>query len=127
MDGEPPFGWVTDAIVSEEQKIILEVIRCSIVCYSNHYHSWVLEKTTQKSCLLWSDFTTQQVLILRHSNIDTFYHNKICCTMRHAKLKSLHLICIMKYYNKWSIQGTVVLLIVLLHNGLLSTLKYIIL
>ena len=72
-DSEPQFGWISDVIISEEQKIILEVIECSIVCYSDHYHSWVVEKTTQKSYLLCNDFTTQQVLTPRRSNINTFF------------------------------------------------------
>ena len=50
-DSEPQFGWINDVIISEEKKIILEILKCSIICYSNHYHSWLVEKTGQKCCL----------------------------------------------------------------------------
>lgn len=72
-DSEPQFGWINDIIISEEQKIILEIVECSIICYANHYHSWVVEKTDQKCCLLCNEFTTQQVLIPRHANINTYF------------------------------------------------------
>ena len=72
-DNEPQFGWINEVIISEEQKIILEIIKCSIVCYANHYHSWVVEKTTHKLYLLCNEFTTQQVLTPRHANINTYF------------------------------------------------------
>lgn len=72
-DGEPRFGWINDVIISEDQKLILEIIKCAIICYSDHYHSWVIEKTAQKSCLMCNDFITQQVLIPRHANINTYF------------------------------------------------------
>ena len=72
-DNEPQFGWINDVILSEEQKIILEITKCSIVCYSDHYHSWVIERTTQQSYLMCNNFTTQQILIPRHANINTYF------------------------------------------------------
>ena len=69
MDSEPQFGWINDVIISKEKKIILEILRCSIICYSNHYHSWVVEKTGQKSCLMYDEFITQQVLIPRRATL----------------------------------------------------------
>ena len=66
-DNEPQFGWINDVIVSEEQNIILGITKCSIVCYSDHYHSWVLEKTNQHSYLMHNNSITQQICIPRHA------------------------------------------------------------
>ena len=72
-DNEPQFGWINDVIVSEEQNIILEITTCSIVCYSDHYHSWVIEKTNQHSYLMHNNLITQQIFIPRHANVNTYF------------------------------------------------------
>lgn len=78
---EPEFAWINEITVSEQQLVILSVTKCETICYNSHYHSWEIQKTLDKSVMLCTDFTTRQLLLPRHANINTQF-----VTLKHAAL-----------------------------------------
>ena len=78
---EPEFGWINDITVSGQQQVILGITKCETICYKSHCHSWEIQKTLTKSVMLCTDFTTRQVLIPRHANVNTHF-----ITLKHAAL-----------------------------------------
>lgn len=78
---EPEFAWINEVTVSEQQQVILGITKCETICYNSHYHSWEIYKTLDKSVILCTDFTTRQLLVPRHANINTHF-----ITLKHAAL-----------------------------------------
>ena len=70
---EPEFAWIDEITVCEEKETILGVTKCQIICYNNHYHSWEKQRTTERCVMLCTDFTTRQLLLPRHANINTHF------------------------------------------------------
>ena len=78
---EPEFAWIDEIITTEQQQIVLSVTICETICYNNHYHNWEIQKTLEKSVMLCTDFTTRQLLLPRHANINTHF-----VTLKHSAL-----------------------------------------
>ena len=67
------FGEIKAIIITEEKKILLCIYECKTLGYCQHFHSWVIQKTSRKKILYCSNEITRQLLYPRVASVETFF------------------------------------------------------
>ncbi len=75
--GTPEFVYIQELLVDECNKVMLGVRAAQVVEYDSHFHSWVIEATTQRQLLPATNILSRQILIPRAMRNTSFIHKYV--------------------------------------------------
>jgi len=67
------FGEIKTIIITEEKKILLCIHECKTLGYYQHFHSWEIQKTSNKKILYCTDEMTRQILYPHVAAVQTYF------------------------------------------------------
>ena len=65
-DGTPEFNLINELFVDPQNKVVLGTKSTRVVEYDAHFHSWVIQVTTQKQLIPAMDIFSRQILTPRN-------------------------------------------------------------
>ena len=79
---EPQFGEVKEILVTKQDTILLGLRLLLVLEYSEHYYSWVVERTSTLALWKATDIPFRQVLTLHH--VRGASEHSFFITLKHA-------------------------------------------